>query len=425
MNNNFVNLHTHIFSNLDAYGKLEDRIQWCKDNDAHTLCVTDHGTMNGVYQVYKECHKNKIKPLLGIEFYCVDSYDVEDKKTLRKTHHLIGIAKNKGGYELLCELNKIANDNFYYRPILSKEILFNSNKKKLHSVIWTTACVQNDIAKLLIEDKKEEAEKLLLEYDKHLNNEDRNTFYLELQPFPEDGYPEKVLKTYCEWSDKYDIKLSIGTDSHYVSKDDAFFHKIFVINGLSGKKGKTIFDDDFDKYFSTKNLYLYTLDDVYKEFEGLVEKKYLKKAIENNNEIGEKLVRNYTIDHDDAQIPKSIEYKDVEKPDYDRDLAKLCLKKLKKKGLYTQDYINRLKEELSVISPNGYSRYFILLHSIVENARDKYGRYVVSFSGRGSAGGSLVSYLLDITGVDPIKYDLSFARFLNHYRSKKNIINFF
>jgi len=356
--------------------------------------------------------------MIGEEFYIVPSYDVEEQKELKKRFHLVAIAKNKTGFETLTQLNTISWEHFYYKPILSKEEIFKLPPAKLKNIIWTTACVQNDISFMIINEEIEKAEQTLLEYDKYLNNEKRTGFYLEIQPFHDENY-KKVLDLYIEWSKKYNIKINIGTDSHYTYQSEAFFHKFFVLNSF--KKKKNIFDDLGD-YFKESNLYLYKLEDIYREFEGLVPKEIIEEGIKNNYEIY-KSISKYDFNWKEPQIPKPFSLKKSE--NVDKELIKRCTSSMVEKGIDTKQYHKVLREELEVIIPNKYSQYFLLLQDICEFARNKYGKYVISPSGRGSAGGSLVAFLLGITGIDPIKYDLSFPRFLNNFRAKQNIVKFF
>lgn len=411
----FVNLHCHIYSFLDSYGKPEKRIEWAKKNNVNVLCITDHGTLSGVYEFYKLCHQNKIKPIIGIEFYLVDNYSSDEIK--KEKHHLVSLAKNKKGFELLCELNTIAWENFYYKPILSKEILF-SYKEKLQNIIWTTACAQNDIAKNVINNNYEKAEQLLLEYDSILNNKEKTNFFLEIQPYFNINY-KKVIDFYIKMNEKYGIKIMIGTDSHYTYPEESFNHKIFVLNSLKTKK--TIFNET--ELFQSNNLYLYTEEQIIEEMKKMnIPENIIFEAIKNNSLISEQ-IHNFHIGHNEPQIPLPFSFNKDE--NLNKILVELCVKKLKELGLNNTEYKERLKKEIEIISENNYSKYFLLLYDIVNFIRNKYGKYIVSPAGRGSAGGSLVSYLLGITGVDPIKYELSFERFLNNYRAKRMIVKFF
>ena len=392
----FINLHNHIFSQFDGFGKLEERIKFLIQNNQKAMAITEHGTMIGVYNFYSEMKKNNLKPIIGEEFYFIEGDDsVENSKRF----HLLILAKNKKGYKSLLELQKIAYDNFYKKPLL----VFNQLEKNMfENLIVSSACIGNNLAYHIINNDEKKAEEWLKKYLEIFPD-----FYLELQANKEEDY-KKVVYCYKNFSEKYSIPIILTSDSHYTNKEDYLLHKLFVVNSMKGRKN--IYDEEAFNYIKEDNLYLYNDESLEEEFKNILTKEEIEKYKNNTLEV-EKKIHIYEIGEKNLQIPKPYI---VKNKDSKALIKELCLKKIDELNLDEKTkkiYVDRMNEELEVINNNNYENYFLLLKEIIENIVEKnYGEYAIGL-GRGSAGGCLVAYLLGITKVDAIKFNLSFERF--------------
>lgn len=405
----FINLHNHIFSSFDSLGTIQDRINWCKKNSVSAIALTDHATMCGAYSFWEECEKNNIKPIIGVELNVVLSLEEDATR-----YHFVFLAKNKDGYEQLLKLVYRSSRNFYYKPrFLFRE--FIDENINLNSLVATSGCVQNLIAQKVIKESEEKAIKAF-----ELCQQTFPDFYLEFQPNHSEEY-KKVIDFYLKLITEKNAKFILTSDSHYVNKSDYLYHKMLAISSMK----KNIYDKKALEYFNESNLYLFTDEDVYREFDGLLPSDIIEKGIKATNEVAEK-IENYELRKKELQIPIPTKPNDNgENINYNELLKNICYEKLEELNLEKEKYDiykKRLEEEFEVIISNNFSKYFLTLKTIVEKYREMYGEYSVGF-GRGSAAGSLVVYLCGITQVDPIKFDLSFTRFLNKYRVSNQKIN--
>lgn len=391
----FVHLHTHShYSLLDGLIKIDDLVKVVKESGATYAALTDHGVMYGVIEFYQKCKKAGIKPIIGVEVYLtLGSRLDKNSRTEEKNYHLILLAKDIVGYKNLIQLTTIAHlEGFYYKPRIDWETL----TKYKDGLIALTACLAGEISRLILSGKLEKCEKRLLEYQELFGD---GNFYLELQHHQ--NYPEqiKVNQQLIEFSKKLNIPLVATNDVHYLNKEDDEAQDILLC--LQTKKKK----EDQNRLTMVGENFSFRSNQEMQEFF-----KDTPEAISNTVKIAEQC--NLEIKLNEIQLPH------FSVPDgYDCDSY---LTEWSKKGLlerYGKDYQHvdekikqRMDYELSVIKKMGWSAYFLIVADFVNWAKDNK---IVVGPGRGSAAGSLVCYLVNITNIDPLKYDLLFERFLN------------
>jgi DNA polymerase-3 subunit alpha len=392
----FVHLHVHThFSLLDGMTKIDELIEAAKKDGAHAVAITDHGVMYGVIEFFQKCKKAGIKPIIGIEAYLApDSrHNKVTKDDEKRNYHLLLLAKNNEGYKNLIKLTSIAHlEGFYYKPRIDWEVLQKYHK----GLIASTACLAGEIPRLIKSDKDEKAKERIKEYNDLFG---QGNFYLELMDLPGVAIQKKVNKKLIEFSKELNIPLIATNDVHYLNEDDEEVQDILLC--LQNKKKK----DDTDRMNMTgMNISMRSSRDMIKAFE------HVPEAIENTVKIAE--MCHVDIKLGDIQLPY---FKVPAGFDEDSYLRKLCeegvLKRYEKKYKdIGQEVKERMDYELSVISRMGWPSYFLIVADFVNWAKDNG---IVVGPGRGSAAGSLVSYLAGITNLDPLEYDLLFERFLN------------
>jgi len=411
----FTHLHVHTeYSLLDGLSKIKRLVSYVKDLGMDSVALTDHGVMYGAIEFYKECKAKEIKPIIGIEGYLVHGdYRKKEEKKDKENFHVILLAKNLQGYQNLMKLTTIAHlEGFYYRPRFNRELL----EKYSEGLICLSACIQNDIGQYLINDQYDKAKETALWYQKTFGEEN---FYLEIQRHQNSDYFEKtkdpkILRIIQEFDkrekiwDKGIVKLSrdlgiplVATnDSHYLKQTDAFAQDVLVCVST----GKYVQDLDRLRYVDTPTFHLRTPEEMEKLFSDLPD------AIENSVKIAEKI--NLELELGKWLFPEFEIPGNLDAGDYLREQAKEKFEdKFPKTDKETKE---RLEYELEVIIKKGYSTYFLMMADIVNWCTEKG----IVTNTRGSAAGSLVSYVLGITTVDPLRYGLPFERFLNPFRPK-------
>jgi len=388
----FVHLHNHTqYSLLDGACRVDKMIELAKQYKMPAVAMTDHGNMFGAIDFYKTARKEGIKPIIGIETYVIDSeYDDPEAKK-EKRHHLVLLAKNLIGYKNLVKISSIAFlDGFYYKPRISKSLL----KKYSEGLICLSACIKGEIPSLLLNKKIKEAEKVVEFYKQTF----QDGFYLEIQ---DHGLEEEKTITPLLIQLAKDTKtpLVLTNDCHYLYAKDADAHDVL----LCIQTGKSLSDHNRLKY-NTNQLFFKSEDEMKKLFPEIPE------AYENTIKIADQI--DLKLDYDEFLLPE------VEIPkgysSMQEYLKFLCLESAKKKYPKIADEIkNRIEYELSVIHKMGFEGYFLVVKDLIDAARKMD---VPVGPGRGSAAGSIVSYLLDITQIEPLKYNLFFERFLNPER---------
>ena len=453
----FVNLHVHTkYSMLDGMGKINELVSRAKEMGQNALAITDHGRCHGWIHFYKECKKQDIKPIIGVEAYVSPDRLLKTSDN-REGYHLVLLAKDQEGYK---NLLKIISDSelvgFYYRPNTDITVLEKYGK----GIIALSACLAGEIPKLLMSDKYEEAKKLALRY-----NEIFDEFYLELQA------NNTVDQLRCnhlliELHKDTGIPLVVTNDTHYTFKEDAWAHEVLLAIQTSAVIEEEVLlskgsfnvdnpetnptdtywdkhssdfpdamqdesDDDTNKKtkkkakkkkerfkFDSPNYWLKSEEEVREflpDYDGL-----LDEAIENTQRIADKCCVEFEFGENKlphVEVPGGMTsheylskkcydalYDFCERTNYEIDCAK---------------YYDRLEYELSILKKHDVSDYFLIDEDIIRYARDNG---ILTGPGRGSASGSLVSYLLGITRIDPLGYntnvELMFERFLSPERKE-------
>ena len=387
----FTHLHTHShYSLLDGLAKIDDLINRCKELGMTSLALTDHGNLYGAVEFYKKAKKAGIKPILGIETYIAPFGRLNKRPKIDdRRFHLILLAKNQIGWKNLIQLATKANlEGFYYKPRVDKELL----AKHSEGLIALSACLSGEVAKLILENKITEAEKSAGEYREIFGKEN---FYLEIGCHMKIPGVEKVRKEIIAMAKRLDLPLVATQDIHYIKKEDAPYHDILLAvqtgSKLNDEDRLTLKEDDFSMRSPEEMAELF---------------KDIPEAIENTAKIA-------------AECDVEIELGKIHLPNFEKPegetansyLKKLCLERLSQRFKEINEIVqNRLDYELSMITKTGFADYFLIVQDFINWAKNQG---IVVGPGRGSAAGSLVSYILGITDIDPIKYGLIFERFLN------------
>lgn len=387
----FAHLHVHTeFSLLDGASRIKNLVTAVKELGMDSVAITDHGVMYGTIDFYKECLKQGVKPIIGCEVYLAPGSRKERQEINGvKYYHLILLAENQTGYRNLVQLVSLANiEGMYYKPRVDKELL----KKYHEGIICLSACVAGEIPRALIQGNKAKAESLVQEY---LNIFGKDNFFLEIQNH---GLAEERISNagLVELAQKYNIGLVATNDCHYVSRADSEFHDIL----LCIQMGKTI-DDPARMRFNSDDYYVKSPAEMAELFKDYPE------AIANTEKIAARCQVDFEFGH--IQLPYypiPSQYADDEA--YLRALCEQALPNRYPKR--SEAVIKRLDYELSIIHRMGYDSYFLIVWDFINYSR-QHGIGVGP--GRGSAAGSIVAYLLGITNLDPLKYELLFERFLN------------
>lgn len=390
----FTHLHLHTqYSLLDGSGKIHEMVLRAKELGMDSLAITDHGVMYGVIEFYKACLSEDIKPIIGCEVYVAPNsrFDREPGATEDRYHHLVLLAENNIGYQNLMKIVSAGFlEGFYYKPRIDKEVL----RRYSEGIIALSACLGGEVAGNLRRGFYEEAKKAALTYRDIFGE---NNFFLELQ---DHGIPEQktVNQGLIRLSKETGIKLVATNDVHYIYAEDAESHDIL----LCIQTQKKVTDENRMKYEGGQ-YYLKSPEEMYQIFP------YAKEALENTYEIAKRC--NVTITFGEYKLPvypvpapyTSFEY-----------LKQLCTEGLKERYKeVTKELWNRLEYELETINNMGFVDYFLIVWDFIKYAKDNG---IMVGPGRGSAAGSIVSYALKITDIDPIKYNLLFERFLNPER---------
>ena len=387
---NFTHLHVHTeYSLLDGFCRIEDLVKQAKKLGMESLAITDHGVMFGVVDFYKQCVKEGIKPIIGCEVYTAPR-TLHDKNSKQDSNpgHLVLLAKNQQGYKnLMKTVSTGFVEGFYYKPRIDIDYL----REHKDGIIALSACLAGDIPRAIMANNLEKAKSLIQEY-KDIFGED---YYLEVQ---DHGIPEqiKVKQGLALLSQEMKVPLIATNDVHYVKREDTKNHDILLCIQTA-----TSVSDSNRMKFSSDEFYLKSRDEMLDLFYDMPE------AVGNSTIIAEKC--NVELDFNTTHLPKF--QLPLGEEDPKKYLSDLCYKGLTKKydGV-TEELTSRMEYELSVIDSMGYNDYFLIVWDFIKYAKD---HQIMVGPGRGSAAGSIVAYSLDITTIDPIKYDLLFERFLN------------
>ena len=402
----FVHLHNHTeFSLLDGAAKISDLVKETKARGWNAVAITDHGNMYGALQFYTACLGAGIKPIIGCEFYLCD--DLHNKSGKQNFDHLILLAKNNDGYKNLLKLNSIAFlEGFYYKPRIDYKTL----KSHANGLICLSACLAGRIPKLILAHRMEDATAFAKELKEMFAPGD---FYLEIQNH---GMIEdkEVTVGLDKIAKELGLKLVATNDCHYINKEDAEMQDVLMCVQM----GKTLDDPDRFK-FSTQEYYYKTYDEMKELFVGYED------ALSTTLEIADKcdvvirrkthgemgLDERYCLPASENFIP---EYKPENGMTPFEFMKKLTYDNLDKKyPNASQEVLDRIEMELTTIHEQGFVEYFLVVWDYINWAKNNG---IPVGPGRGSGAGSIVAYLMGITKVDPLKYQLFFERFINKER---------
>ena len=390
----FTHLHVHTeYSLLDGSSKIKELTARAKELGMDSLAITDHGVMYGVIDFYKAARENGIKPIIGCEVYVAPGsrFDRENVSGEDRYYHLILLAENNTGYQNLMKIvSKGFVDGFYYKPRVDYEVLTTYHE----GIIALSACLAGEVQRNLERGLYEDAKKSALRYEEIFG---KGNFFLELQ---DHGIPAQKLvnQGLMRLSKELSIELVATNDSHYIYADDAQAHDIL----LCIQTGKKVTDENRMRYEGGQ-YYLKSEEEMRSLFP------YAPQAIENTAKIAARC--NVEIEFGVTKLPQ------FQVPEGETSwsyLNRLCMEGLKRR--YPDDdgtLKARLDYELDVIHTMGYVDYFLIVWDFIHFARSQG---IPVGPGRGSAAGSIVSYCLEITNIDPIRYDLLFERFLNPER---------
>ena len=385
----FVHLHTHShYSLLDGLSKIGPLVDRAKELGMEALALTDHGNLYGSVEFYKKAKAAGIKPIIGVETYVArHSRLSKDPKVDNIRYHLTLLVKDKEGYRNLVQLiTKSHLEGFYYKPRIDKELL----EKYHEGLICLSGCFSGEVGKLLRAGDKEGAEEAI-KYYHGLFGED---YYLEIQPHNPDLHEDLV-----SFSKKFNIPLVATQDSHYLNREDAPIHEILLAIQTNNR-----LDDEDRLTFKEHDASFRSAEEMAELF------KHLPEAIENTVKVALKCDFEFELDKIHLPVYPLPEGEE----NSNSFLRRLAEEGLPKRGLASEEKAReRLEYELGVIEKTGFADYFLIVQDFVNWAKN-HG--IAVGPGRGSAAGSIVSYLLNITDVDPLKYELLFERFLNPER---------
>lgn len=401
---NFVHLHVHTeFSLLDGSSKIKEITKRAAELGMNSLAITDHGVMYGVIDFYRAAKDAGIKPIIGCEVYVAPGsrFDKEPGAGEDRYHHLVLLAENQKGYENLVKIvSKGFVEGFYYKPRVDYEVL----KEYHEGIIALSACLAGEVQRYLARGMYEEGKKAALKHEEIFG---KGNYFLELQ---DHGIPEQknVNQQLLRMSQELGIELVCTNDVHYTFAEDMEAHDIL----LCIQTGKKVSDEDRMRYEGGQ-YFLKSPEQMAELF------KYAPQALENTQKIADRC--NVEFEFGVTKLPK---YEVPEGYDSWSYLRHLCFDGLAKRypvvaggenntSLTSEELKERLEYELNTIQSMGYVDYFLIVWDFINYAKSND---IMVGPGRGSAAGSIVSYCLGITDIDPIKYNLLFERFLNPER---------
>ncbi|MBT4277439.1 DNA polymerase III subunit alpha [Candidatus Falkowbacteria bacterium] len=397
----FTHLHTHShYSLLDGLVKIDDLIEKTKEYNMDSVALTDHGVMYGAIEFYQKALKAGVKPIVGVEAYLAAGSRFE--KTRQGRYHLVLLAKNKTGYGNLLKLTSLAHlEGYYYKPRIDWEIL----EKYSEGLVALSACIQGEVPRAFLTSGHDKAKEITKKYLKLFGHD----FYLEVQKHNNVEGQDKANQGLIQIGKELGIPIVATNDAHYLDVEDEEAQDVLLC--LQTKK----------KQKDTDRMNMIGMDNSFKSTEKMKESFYdFKEAVSNTEEVVKKC--NLEIELGKITLPKFEVPKEKTDSEYLRDLCNEGAKKrypeyFKEDGEkfddpdnFKKQVLDRLDFEFNVIDKMGFASYFLIVGDFVNWAKEQK---IVVGPGRGSAAGSLVAYLLSITNVDPLKYDLMFERFLN------------
>ncbi len=400
MANDFVHLHVHSeYSMLDGLGRIKELVKEAKRLGQKALALTDHGVMHGAIEFFRACKDNEVKPIIGIEAYQTvwgRPMGGRDGQLDRENYHLLLMAKNMTGYRNLLQIASHSQLNgYYYKPRVDHDFL----AKHAEGIICTTGCLGAEVPQLVMQGKDREAYERLGWYVDVFGKEN---FYIELQ---EHSIPEliPVNKTLAPWAEKFGIGLLATNDVHYVKEADADPHEMLlcVQTGESIRSEKRMRLSDQSYFLKSRE----QMEATFRPFIDLP-----ASAFDNSLLIAEMCdvdLEDKDYHLPDMEIPEGFTY-----PTYLRHLTEEGLVRLYGERANNEEIQARKEFELSVIGKMGFDIYFLIVADLCHFALSRN----IWWNVRGSGAGSLVAYCTGITGIDPLKNNLIFERFLNPAR---------
>lgn len=429
----FEHLHLHSdFSLLDGYGMVEEYAARARQINQQFLCVTDHGVMGSVPRQIRACEKNKINAIHGCELYVnpmqmeLNSGEIagdfakhmneEEKIKFRKSYHLLAIAYNEIGYSNLVKLSSWGwTKGFYFKPRVNHEQLM----KYKEGIIFTSCCYNGEIGQAFDRGGDEEAFQMLEKYMEMFMPH----FYLEMMLLDFDKqkpYDAFIIRAH----EKYGIPIIVSQDCHYCLKEDSKMQRLMLmvqtgstIQGIQDKIDSGEKTDFFE--LQDQNLWMKSEEEIdekwFSDYKDVIDYEILKQAKRNTVEICQKAKG--------VQLDRSIKLPQIES-DNEKLFDSIAIG-LKTRGISktNKKYMERIKEEYSLITQKGFSSYFLIQKMMTDEAR-RISPQLLGWGdgseaigpGRGSVCGSLIAYVIGITDVDPLKHDLLFSRFLSPAR---------
>ncbi|MDO8581885.1 MAG: DNA polymerase III subunit alpha [bacterium] len=395
----FVHLHVHShYSLLDGLPKIDELVKRAKEYKMPAVALTDHGSMYGTIEFYEACVREGIKPIIGEEMYVAPKSRLEKKATAddERYYHLTVLAKNEKGYKNLLALTSKAHlEGFYYKPRIDWELLQEHHE----GLIILSGCLNGEVAHALKRKDWKAAEECIRKYKKLFGDD----YYLEIQP---NTLPEQLLVNtgLVSLSETLDVPLVATQDCHYLDTSDAEAQDVLLCLQTKSKKE------------DTKRLSMLGQDFSFRSPDAMKDamKEYPRAALENTVKIADKI--NCTIELGKVTLPHFDVPKGKTPDGYLRELCEIGIPKrypMIHDSRFMIQVKDRLDYELGVIIKTGFASYFLIVQDFVNWAKQQH---IIVGPGRGSAAGSIVSYLTNITNIDPIAYELVFERFLNPER---------
>ena len=414
----FVNLHHHDeFSIRDGLGTVGGLVKLLKSRGGSFCAITNHGHIGGWIKQYSTCRKNGVKALFGMEAYLNDyrGDDPDERKRQRGNHHLVLLARNEVGfYNILRIHNDAQLEGFYYRPRATHEAL----KKWGEGVIGLSACYAGELVQYLMADDMDGAKRA---YEFYVDAFDE--FYIELTMIEMEDQIE-ANKRLIEFADDVGAPLVVTLDSHYLKPEHTETHDVLLLI----KSGKTVFDKIENPeevwQFDARNIY-YRSGEQLRELWGdgfAVGEDGDQRQVRYKSDVFTEAVfdaamentRRIAMECEEIELDSEFKLPTLYE-DGNSVLRKKAQEGFKRRALKGRRYSDRLHFELDTVCHLGFSDYFLVVDKIVTDAKEKFGEFAINW-GRGSAAGSLVSYCLEITDLDPLEYGLFFERFLDYSR---------
>lgn len=390
----FTHLHVHTeYSLLDGSAKIKSLVKRAKELGYDSLAITDHGVMYGVIDFYEAARAEGIKPIIGCEIYVSPGsrFDRENTRGEERYYHLVLLAENNQGYKNLSKIvSRGFTEGFYYKPRVDLEVLEQYHE----GIIALSACLAGEVAVNLRKNNYEGAKEAAL---RHLKIFGENNYFLEMQ---DHGLAEQatVNAGVMRLSKELGIPMVVTNDSHYILAEDWEAHDIL----LCIQTNRKVHEEDRMRYTGGQ-YYLKSKEEMYELFP------YAKEALANTQKIADRC--NVEIVFGEQKVPEFDVPDGLTAEEY---LEKLCMEGIRKRyNPVTPELMERLTYEINTIKKMGYVDYFLIVSDFIRYAKD-HG--IAVGPGRGSAAGSIVAYCLEITNIDPIRYNLLFERFLNPER---------